>query len=163
MKASEIIQQVADAIAGRIRGDAAASDPLGILSRPRDAFFIAFDFNPIAALATDKQPFTLDTDADYLIQAAIGDVRDNANPVTRIADPALTALIAMSSSGRQLMTAPIHWNNLFGTAQLMNEWPAPKYLAGGTTINITLTNLGSGAVVYKPRVALWGYKLFARG
>lgn len=162
MKASEIIQQAADVIAGRIRGDA-GSDPNGITSRPRDAFFIAFDFNPIANLLFDKQPFTLDTDADYLIQGAVGDCRDNANAATRVADPALTAMIAMSASGRQLMTAPIHWNNIFGTAQLMNDWPAPKFLAGGSTINITLTNLGSGAVTYKPRVALWGFKLFARG
>lgn len=128
--------------------------------RTRDAFFITME-STIAFGATDIQRFTMDNDADYLIVTAVGDVRDNTAPQTRMTDPAISVLIAQSQSGRAIMNIATHWANLFGTAQLHYNFPAPKFLAGGTTISLTLTNLLTAGTTYRARVTFWGYKLFA--
>lgn len=148
-----ILNQVVGTLINRLRGNT---------DRPRDAFFISFE-STIAPAASDKQVFTMDNDADYLIVTAVGDVRDNAAPQTRMADAAISVLISQSQSGRQMMNIATHFANLFGTAQLHSDWPAPKYLAGGTTIAITQTNLLAAGTTYRSRITLWGYKLFSAG
>jgi hypothetical protein len=139
---------------------AAQSPNGGVLIR--DAFFISVE-STLAPLATDVQRVTLDVDADFLIITAVGDVRDNANPATLVANPGIMVSLAQSQSGRQLQNIPIQWNNLLGTAQFNAPWPAPKQLAGGTTISVTQTSLVPLAgMTLRSRITFWGYKVFGR-
>jgi hypothetical protein len=148
------INAIAAALGAKLAGSAG---PAGT----RDAFFISVE-SVLAPLASDTQRVTLDVDADYLIITAVGDVRDNAAPQTRIVDPPIMITLSQSQSGRQLQNIAVQWNNLIGTASLNAPWPAPKHLAAGTTLSITQTSLFPAATTMKSRITLWGYKIFAQ-
>lgn len=147
------LNNIAAAIGARLAGSAG---PGGT----RDAFFISVE-STLAPLASDTQRVTLDVDADFLIVTAVGDVRDNANPATRVVDPAIMVALSQSQSGRQLQNIPTQWNNLIGTASLNAPWPAPKHLAAGTTLSVTQTSLVPAAMTLRSRICFWGFKIFA--
>lgn len=159
--AKAIAQEVMRTLVARLQGQD-SGDPLGIGNRIRDAFFVTIQSGVIAPAASDIQRFTLDVDADFLITSAVEDVRDNAIPATRVADPNILVSIAQSQSGRTLQNIALPITNLCGKAGVnVPEWPAPKYLSGGTTVTITQTSLlPGGGISYISRITFWGFKVF---
>lgn len=131
--------------------------PTAMWDKQKDFFIYTVEFLPLAASATASQSVNVQSDSHFLIEFVTGTVTDVANAVF-VASPPELILITDSGSGRQFMDRPVHWLNLFGTAQLPGVLPFPKIINAGSTISVQIQNLE--AVARNVRISFIGFKVF---
>jgi hypothetical protein len=134
----------------------------------QDLFFVQLDFttgnaNQLTvagtATATRVLPLVIDTDAHFLMVGASRVATDVATDAVSIAFCHVGVSLKMTSSGRDLMNTTQHIENIAGTAQLPAAWPRPKFIAAGSALRATLTNL-STTTPYNVRLSFFGFKIF---
>jgi len=138
--------------------DAVALIPPVLQSRPRDFFSYAADFTNVAASATVSQDVKISDDADFILVYQTY-VASNAAGTTFFNPAPFTATMKDAGAGRDLSNAPVHINNIFGTAQNPAVLPQPKLFFRASTYTITLNNLDAGTA-YTVRLGLVGFKVY---
>lgn len=131
------------------------------IGRPETVDFFSYgaEWVPLAAAAGQvPREIQIQADSDFLIVAAVRDVRD-AGAVTLVAAPPVTVRIFDSGSGRDVVNIAQPIENLFGTGQLPTYWPKAKLIQASSTLRVELTNL-DGANPFDVRVSFLGYKVF---
>ncbi|MEM4360108.1 MAG: hypothetical protein QXT45_06230 [Candidatus Bilamarchaeaceae archaeon] len=101
----------------------------------------------IAGNQTASVNISIQIDSHFLVEKIVG---------TR-SGPALVS-IKDGAVDRQWMNSPVHIDNLVGNSQFPNILPAPRLIARGSTINITIQNLMSTTNVIE--LIFSGLKLF---
>jgi hypothetical protein len=138
--------------------DAVALLPPDLQNRPRDFYSFAADFVNVLASAVTSQDVKISDDADFILVYQTAVVTNVAG--TTFFNPApFTVLLKDAGSGRDLMNAPVHINNVFGTGAQPAVVPNPKLLFRASTYTITVANLDAGAA-YTVRLGLVGFKLY---
>ena len=132
--------------------------PNWIQDRAKEVFFYGADMLPLGAGAEATADITISADSDFLIVTASLVLTDAANVVFAANRP-LTVLITDSASGRALMNAPMHVDNIFGTAQLPAYWPLPALFNRAGSISTTIVNLDA-ANAWNVRFVYEGFKIF---
>lgn len=148
-------QQRIPEIIGALYG---ANLPDWIRERAKEFFVYGANMLPLAAGAQATADIAIQADADFLIVAAALVLTDAANVVFAANRP-LTVQITDTGSGRALMNAPMHVDNIYGTAQLPAYWPLPALMNQGGTISTTIVNLDA-ANGWNIRFAYLGFKIF---
>lgn len=102
----------------------------------------------IGANATASFAINVGTDAHFVVEQLLA-TRDGA------------ALVSIKDAGsdRQWMDKSVHIDNLFGNSQYPHELPAPRFIARGSVIAITVQDL-SGAT-NNVRAVMVGRKLYS--
>lgn len=128
----------------------------------KDYFGYTVESLNLAGGAVATPTFAVQKDSDFLLCLVTGTARDPANPTVVFAAPALTVLITSSGSGRNLMSRPLDWNNVAGTAQRPFFLPWTKFIQQSSTVEVQLTNLSPavGGQAYDVRMAFHGFKIF---
>lgn len=136
---------------------ALAALPPEMSQRARDFFLVTAEILPLAASGSGADTISINDDADFLIVAGTGVVTsvDNA---TFLANVPILVELKDSGSGRDMMDAPVHWNNIFGTAQYPAIWPYPKLIRRASSLTVKCTNLE--ATARNVRVTFHGFKVF---
>lgn len=112
------------------------------------ANFAALANNNAAAAGT--QSIQIDSDADFQLLYLIG-TRDNV--------PLTVQITEGGAGGLQWQSAPVNFDNIFGTAQL--PFPVgliPQLLPRKRTYNLTMLNTSGGPI--NIQAAFTGYKLY---
>jgi hypothetical protein len=134
--------------------------PPAVLRATKDFFMYTAAFLPLAAGAVNTQVATqIQADSDFLIIGASRIVTDTAAPPVVVAAPVITIQINDSGSGRNLLDAATHIDNVVGTAANPFYWPYPKLVKRTSTLTTILTNLDA-ANARNVRIAYYGFKLF---
>ncbi len=123
----------------------------------RDHFTYEVSVAALAAAGTFTGSFTVQTDSNFLWQAAAvcGDTTG-----TVAARPLVTVTITDASSGRQLMSAASPVGNIFGTNELPFILPTPRFFRGGTQVTIAGTNYSTGTTYTNLKFSFIGTKFF---
>lgn len=132
--------------------------PEWIKERAKEFFVYGSNFLPLAAGAQGTADIAVQADSDFLIVATSLVLTDAANVVFAANRP-LTVTITDAASGRALMNAPMHVDNVFGTMQLPGYLPLPGLFKRGGTISTTMVNLDA-ANAFNVRFAYLGFKIF---
>lgn len=113
------------------------------------------DFLPLAASATEQRNISIQADADFILCYAVltATAEDNITPLAF--RPALVQLTD-ASSGSDLMQAPTHAENVFGSAMQPGILAIPYYLRANSTLRVTLQNLEATARNY--RCMMYGFR-----
>lgn len=138
--------------------DSVALLPPRLQGRPRDWYNYPADYVGIAASATQSQDVKISDDADFILVLQMATV-SNAAQTTFFTPAPFTVSIKDAGAGRDLVSAPVHLNNLFGTAQMPFVLPQPKLLFRASTYTVTITNLDAAAA-YTVRLGFSGYKVY---
>lgn len=131
--------------------------PRAMWAKAKDFFAYVVEFLPLGAGATATLPVQIQADSDFLLVEAVA-VTTLADNATFVANVPTLVQINDSGSGRNLFSSPVHYNNLFGTAQLPGIVPFPKVLRASATLSTTLTGLD--ATARNIRIAYTGFKVF---
>lgn len=157
-----------NAAAGRFQnmglGDAAfgvaaaqSTIPRKYQQRYREQFAYTLDFLPATLSTTTFGNISIQADSDFIIIAGVGVVTDVANTTRQTFVPQLYTLTD-GGSGRNLTSNPIHYHNIFGTAEEPAYWPQPKVLDRGSTFTVAVQNLE--ATSRNVRLAFLGFKVY---
>ncbi len=130
-----------------------------ILAWPKDFFIYGVEFLPLPNNTTQRQTFQIQSDSHFLVMAGVGKVTSTDDTTTFLTDVPQLYRIFDAGSGREVMNLAIHYNNLFGTAQLPAYWPYPKIFKANTTVEVEGQNLDT-VNDRNVRLAFWGFKLF---
>lgn len=131
--------------------------PTEMWDKQKDYFIYSLEFLPLAASGIAAAAVNIQSDSHFLIELITGVATDVTN-ATFIANVPELVNMTDSGSGRNFFDKPVHWNNLFGTAQLPGVLPFPKVINAGSTLTIQLTNLE--ATARNVRISLIGFKVF---
>jgi hypothetical protein len=126
----------------------------------KQPFFYNADFvgaTVAAANVTTNVTVAINSDSDFAWFALTRTVYDVTDLIP-VPAPYHTVTILDTGSGRQFMSAPIHIENLAGTAQLPYFFMKPIVLGGGGSLTVSITSLG--AVNRNIRLTLHGFKMF---
>lgn len=121
-----------------------------------DFFPTAFGVSLPTTGATDS--ITIDMDSSFILYYINGNVSQPAG--TNIPFPDILVDIKNQGSGRYFSKQPMHWNTMVGNAQNPFFIPEPYLLAGGSNLQIQLTNLSGGSFA---RVDMTWIGIKARG
>jgi hypothetical protein len=116
-------------------------------NRDRDWFIYSVDYNTLLANAVAQlDQFTVENGADFLVMSMVVTATDSAGTTERTFLPYLCR-ITDSSSGQNWQNEVTHIQNVF---QRINPFGPivmehPRFVAGGTTVNLELTNLSANA------------------
>jgi len=99
---------------------------------------------------------TIDNDASFILYQINGNVSQPAG--TNIPFPDILVDIKNQGSGRYFSNNPMHWNTIVGNAQNPYWLPEPLILAGGSNVQIQLTNL-NGAQYARVDMTWGGIKI----
>jgi hypothetical protein len=132
--------------------------PRELWGKQKDMFVGHLDFTPLAANATQSQGLNITADADFVILYGTRIVTA-ADNVTFIANVPELVTITDTGAGRNLMSAAVHMDELFGTAQLPAYWAFPKLIRAGSTLTATLQSLE--ATPRNVRLSFHGFKVFS--
>lgn len=132
--------------------------PPELVNTRKDLYFANWEILNLGAGATASDDFLAPPQSAILALMGVATVTDAATDRVLQAFFAGKAVIT-DSSNRNLMSEAVHFNNLFGTAQLPALYPWPKLVDAGSIITIAVTNLTGAAV--NVRMTWWGFKLFA--
>lgn len=132
--------------------------PRELWGKQKDYFVGHIDFTPLAANSTQSQGFGVSADADFVILYGTRIVTAVDN-VTFIANVPELVTLTDTGSGRNLMSSPIHMDELFGTAQLPAYWAFPKLIRAGSTLTATIQSLE--ATARNVRLSFHGFKVFS--
>jgi hypothetical protein len=124
----------------------------------KQPYFYVADFRPATGAATTNVAVAINSDSDFAWFATSRTVYA-VDDTTVIPAPYHTVTILDTGSGRQFMSAPVHIENLAGTAQLPYVFAKPIILGGGGSILVSVTALA--AVNRNIQIVLHGYKLFS--
>ena len=131
--------------------------PVEMWDKQKDYFIYSIEFLPLAASGSATAQVNIQSDSHFLIELITGVVTDVTNATFLANVPELVNLTD-SGSGRNFFDKPVHWNNLFGTAQLPGVLPFPKIINAGSTLTVGLTNLE--ATARNVRISFIGFKVF---
>lgn len=129
-----------------------------------DFFVYQLDFVGIAAGATGTGNIQIQADSDFKwVKATHGSNIANAAQTdsTRVI-PLATINVTDSGSGRQLMSAPVPIENIFGDGLLPFILPVPRIFRGRSSISVSVVNFSAGST-YNIRLSFVGTKLFKMG
>lgn len=123
----------------------------------RDFFTYEVSISALAAAGTFTGTFTVQTDSNFLWQAAAVCADTTGTVANR---PLITATITDASSGRQLSSGAAPVGNLFGTNELPFLLPTPRFFRGGTTVTIAGTNYSAATTYTNVKFSFIGTKFF---
>lgn len=103
----------------------------------------------LASGATDVASFNVDKDSDFLWTKATYWATDGTGvtSATRLI-PGVTITIKDTTSGRDIMTAPVPIPAMFGTGELPFILPVPKLLPATSTITVNFASLDDANYSY---------------
>lgn len=131
--------------------------PARYWKRVKQPFFYAVDFLPAVGSATTNVALAVNSDSDFAWFATTRTVYAVGDAVV-IPAPYHTVTMIDAGSGRQFMNAPVHLENLAGSAQFPYQFFKPIILGGGSTVTVSVTALAAGDA--NIRLVLHGLKLF---
>ena len=119
--------------------------------------FYVYDFNflPLALSATSTATINVQADADFVVLDARCIVTDTTDAVLSAFVPQLVQM-RDNGAGYLLMQNPIHFNAVYGDAQLPGFFKMPYLLRASCTLAITHQNLE--ATARNVRGALCGFR-----
>jgi hypothetical protein len=123
----------------------------------RDHFTYELAVSALAAAGTFTSSFTVQTDSNFLWQAAAVQADTTGTVANR---PLITVTITDASSGRQLQSAASPVGNIFGTNELPFILPTPRFFRGGTQVTLSGTNYSAGTTYTNVRFSFIGTKFF---
>lgn len=134
---------------------------LGPDGRPRAMDFSEYGaaWNPIATGTVVTQNINIQSDSDFLAFSGVITVRANAAGFALDANQPLLVRVEQGGSGRFYTNIVQDVRNMFGTAQDPMWYAAPLVMSAGSTIAVTLENIGAADLVV--RVGFSGVKVFA--
>lgn len=124
----------------------------------RDWFTYTAEFLPLQANSSQNVNVPIQADSDFMLAAISGQVKALVTSEVVIAAPAITVRLESTGTGRNMMTMPVPWNNIIGTAQRPFLLPSPHTLKANSTLLVVLTDLST--LVRQVRIAFLGYKIF---
>lgn len=129
-----------------------------------DYFVYQLDFTGLAGGTTGNGSIQVQADSDFKWIKATHE-SNIANAVqtdsTRVI-PLVTINLTDTGSGRQLMSAPVPIENIYGTGLLPFLLPVPRIFRARSTISVTVSNF-TAATTYNIRLSFIGTKLFKMG
>lgn len=132
--------------------------------RVKDFFTYSVDFLPLAAATAATRVVGIQADSYFMIAAANRAVTDPAAEQTFFGGNGqgapLTVEITDTGSGRVLMDAPVHIDNLMGSGQRPGVWEYPKLISRAGALQTRVTNLDA-AQAFNVRISYVGFKIFA--
>lgn len=131
--------------------------PNGAKNLAVDYFAYGTNFSPLAASATTTNPIAINSDSAFFILAATA-VETATDNTTFLTQHPLLVQLAEGGASRNFFNESLHFDEVFGSAELPMVWPLPKLLLPNSTLNVTLQNLE--AVARNVRVAFHGFKVF---
>lgn len=150
---------------GQIQQGAALIPPAGALgwlppnewATVKDFYGYSAVFNPLAALGTQSQNISIQSDTNFIILFATLVATDAAETTQLAFAPALCEL-RDASSGATLTQQPVHVESLFGTAAQPGIFAVPKVMKANSSLIVTLQNLENQARVY--RINFFGFRSY---
>lgn len=129
-----------------------------------DFFVYEIDFLALAPGATKNGVIQIDADSDFkwVKGTHFSDIAAAAVNVNNLPQPLATLQILDGSSSRQLSSAPVPLEALFGTVGLPFILPVPKIFKSRSTINITITSY-EAANTNNIRIQFMGNKIYQQG
>jgi hypothetical protein len=126
-----------------------------------DLFTYEADFSGLASGATAIYQFNVQADSNFLWQRACfqADIADAAFTYQSQPIPNVTVLLTDTSSGRQLMSAPMPVPSLFGLGHAPADLINPRWFRANTQVTVSVTNYDA-AVTYNLRLSFIGTKFF---
>lgn len=128
-----------------------------------DPFVFPISFLPLAASATATGQFVTQADSGFAIVKTSFTIASNVDvfvanisDIPRYAPQVIT--LSDSGSGRDLSSAAVAINTLFGTGELPFIWPRPKVLDPNSTFTARIQNLV--ATAFNIRLSFLGFKIF---
>ena len=135
--------------------------PRRLWAKTKDFFIYGTQFVPLAASAVAaNQEIQIQSDSHFVIMAAVGTVTDVANTAAVGPPVPQTVRLFDTGSGRELQNHDVHFDNMFGDAQLPAYWTYPKLIKAASTFRVELTNLE--ATARNVRLDFWGFKIFEK-
>lgn len=122
-----------------------------------EPFIYVATWNTLAGNATTPVNVAIQSDADFVLMKQHLVAYTGAG--TLLVSPDYLIQFFDTGSGRNFQDAAVHIGNIMGPdAGHPWFWPEPKYVKGGSTLTVTLTNLT--AVAARVDVALVGMKVY---
>lgn len=134
--------------------------PARYWKQTKQPFFYTADFTGATVAvgsATTNVVVAISSDSDFAWFGTSAVVRDVTNLIP-VPAPYHSVTFVDTGSGRQFMSAPVHLDNLAGTAQLPFLFLKPIILGGGASLTVSVTALA--ATNRNIQIALIGYKMF---
>ena len=128
-----------------------------IRGRAVDFFVYSQQLVPLGASAMATAEIQIQNDSDFIIVAGTLASRDTGTGAIQTDTPFLVQ-ITNGGSGRNLFDRAQDAANIFGTAQRPAWWSVPKFLQGGSTLQVSFQNII--ATARNVRFAFWGLKIF---
>lgn len=129
-----------------------------------DYFVYQLDFTALTGGTTANSSIQIQADSDfkwvkssYHANIANGTQTDSSRVIALA-----TINITDTGSGRQLMSAPVPIEDIFGTGLLPYILPVPRIFRARSTISVSLANF-TAATTYNIRLSFIGTKLFKMG
>ena len=127
----------------------------------RDFFVYELDFSTFAANATPQGSFTVQADSNFLWQ--YGSMYWDGSADVAVDSPQSVPMVSCnvqdSSSGRNLMSANVPVQSIFGNGQLPFLLPTPRFFRAQTTVTVSLLNFSS-ALSYRMKLSFIGTKFY---
>jgi len=134
--------------------------PRGMLRKLKDFFVnvpVISTGTELPASGARSYSFQVDGDADFCTLYLVGEVYTSAYAAV-VNNPAILVDVRDTGSGRSPFSAPVLWDNLFGTAQRPSLLGFPKIYRANSTVNVQLQN--QVATAYVVNMAFVGFKVF---
>ena len=131
--------------------------PNGAKNLAVDYFAYGTDFVPLAASGTSTNPIAINSDSAFFVLSAVG-IETATDNTTFLTQHPLLVQLSEGGGARNFFNTPLHFDEVFGSAELPMVWPLPKLLLPNSTLNVTLQNLE--ATARNVRVAFHGFKIF---
>lgn len=125
---------------------------------PKDFFGYEADFLGLAGTTSASVVVQIQADSDFYLQELQASGTATATPQTGLTFLPFTLQITDSGSGRNLLSAATHLENLRGNGQLPGVLPWGKLIRAASALTLTLTNLS--ATQSDVRILLAGFKIF---
>lgn len=128
----------------------------------RDFFTYEVDFSGVAAAGgTAQNTFTVQADSNFLWQYGcfFADISGATQTDSSRVIPDIQVMVQDTSSGRNLMSAPVPVTNVFGYGSLPFLLPTPRFFRAQTQVVVSLIN-SSAATAYDLRLSFIGTKFF---
>jgi len=122
-----------------------------------DYFAYGTDFLPLAAGQTANNQISINSDSAFQVLAVVA-VETSDDDLTFLGQNPVLVQISEGGSARNFFNQPLHFNNVFGTAELPMVWPLPKLLLPNSTVQVQLQNLEP--TDRNVRIAFHGFKIF---
>lgn len=129
-----------------------------------DYFIYQLDFTALAGGTTGNGSIQIQADSDFkwIKSTHESNIANAIQTDSSRVIPLVTVNITDTGSGRQLMSAPVPIENIYGTGPLPFLLPVPRIFRARSTIAVTVSNF-TAATTYNIRLSFIGTKLFKMG